>query len=83
MEATINTTNNLTTAAAWRTAINLTVADVRQFLIRAFEVIKCLAAVLYLLTALCLLFNESDVMTYNVIGGAMMGLFALIVKKNR
>ena len=81
MEATTNTT--LTTAAAWRTAISLTCADVRAFLSTAFEVMKAIFALVYLFAALCLCFNESETLLPNAAGVIMFAVAALIVKRNK
>ena len=81
MEATTNTT--LTTAAAWRAAISLTCADVRTFLVNAFDVLKAILALVYLFAALCLCFNESETLLPNAAGVIMFAVAALIVKRNK
>ena len=81
METTNNTT--LTTAAAWRAAISLTCADVRAFLSSAFEVLKAVALLVYILVAFCLTFNESETLLPNLAGITMFLLAYLYVNKEK
>lgn len=79
METT--TTNTLTTAAAWRVAIALTIADVRSFVSTIFAWAKVIAAFAYLMTGMMLAVNDSDNFALNVVGVAMIGLLAVYVKR--
>lgn len=79
MEATLN--NTISTADAWRTAINLTLSDIRKFLSLIATIGKAFGAIVYLTVAMGLLFNESETLTYNAIGAVMFAILYLIIKK--
>lgn len=84
METTLtNTTNTLTTAAAWRTAINLTLADVRRWLLIAKDALFALLILAYIMTALCLCVNESDTLLPNALGFLMFFVPYLYVNREK
>ena len=76
-----NNTLTLTTAAAWRAAITLTITDVRAFFSAALFWAKTICTILCLLSGIVLVSSDSDSFALNALGFALIALFVIIVKR--
>lgn len=82
METTTNTT--ITTAAAWRVALSLTLTDARSFVRTAFELIKIIFAFAYLGAAVLFMFSEDEQsIALNIVGLVMIAAAAVYYNNSK